>query len=306
MQNHAAARLLPTATVCFAALLGLSILGSACSVQSLGATSDDTDGIADDGRLRSSAVAQPAPPTSVQGDTTTDLDERHLYRAGSCLVGPTLEPETEVVACTQAHTLAVYAADDLDWVVYRGADAAAEHCDAAFTAITGVGVGLATIVERLVLAPTIESWQAGDRRITCYVAYPHPVSAPLAALDPLRGFGLVSRFGLRGGDCLVDFDVDAAAFELVDCLQPHDAEVFATVVVDDLEYPGPVPLDERMEDLCFGQPFEDFVGLAYDASALVAYGHRPTAETWGSGDRTVACILADDQVHTASFAGTGR
>lgn len=253
----------------------------------------------------------PAPVGTVPAGGVLSTDPGAVYAAGSCHIAPSADAQTIEVPCERPHTIEVYAVGSLPGdpgdpaAPFQGRTTAVELCDREFRAITGVGLGLATVLERSVLRPSEETWLAGERDVTCYVAYPEPVVGPLVGVDPVRSFGRVSIYGLRAGDCLVDFDGGATDYGLVDCAAPHDAEVFADLPIEGDAYPGEAELDRRADELCFGRPFEEFVGVAYEDSTILALRSRPTAESWALGDRTIRCILTDELVRTGSFAGSG-
>jgi hypothetical protein len=303
VQYHAAARSLPSFPLACTLLAGFVLLAAGCTVGSLGATSDIE--VDDPSSIRSAPAAPTSAPRPVEGV------DRSTLTAGTCVDGLSLNPPIVTVPCATPHRIEVYAVAELAGTYDDAATNAFERCDRAFTETTGYGPGLATVMERLVIRPTETDWAAGDRTVICHVLYPEPMSGRLSSIDPLRAFGLASRFGLVSGDCLVDFKPEAPVFELIDCAAPHEAEVLSTQRLDGPDYQGPdypglAELDRLVEDACFGPPFEAFVGVPYDRSTILAYGYRPTVETWAAGDRSIVCVLTDDLFHTGSFAGVGR
>ncbi len=235
-------------------------------------------------------------------------DPAVAYRPGSCHRSPAAGGAPDEVPCRQPHTIEVYAVATLAGAAgapFPGLDAAVALCDERFRADHGFGLGLATIVERSVLRPSEASWLAGERDVTCSVTYPAPTELTLAEIDPLRAFDRVSLYGLEAGDCLLDFEQTSTRFGLVDCAQPHDAEIFASTTLDDGPFPGEPEIDRIAGEACFGAPFTEFVGIAHESSTISSLASRPTAETWDHGHRTIACILTDSLVRTGSFAGTG-
>jgi hypothetical protein len=239
-------------------------------------------------------------------ELSTDPDA--VYVPGTCFRRGARGSEAVELPCDEPHTIEVYANRDLpggDGAPFLGLDAAVALCDDEFRAITGVGIGLATVFERSVLRPSEETWADGERDVTCYVVYPQPIVERLAELDPVRGLGRVSLYGLEVGDCIVDFDEVATWFVVVPCTEPHDAEVFVDHEFPDGPFPGDGEIDVTSDDLCYGATFEEYVGLPYADSTVYSLRSRPTADTWEQGDRTVNCILTDELVHTESFAGSG-
>ena len=43
------------------------------------------------------------------------------------------------------------------------------------------------------------------------------------------------------------------------------------------------------DEECLGDTFEQYVGIQYDESELLAFVLLPTAETWDAGDREFVC-----------------
>ena len=254
---------------------------------------------------------EPAPdPAPGSSDPTPELspDPDAEYPAGTCYEAVP-GAVARLVDCGQPHDIEVYASIDLpggSGAPYQGLDAAFEVCGAEFVQLVGIGLNLATVFERSVLRPSEETWADGERNVTCYVVYPEPVVVSLVELDPVRSFGRVSLFGLMEGDCLVDYDETASWFALTTCDEPHEAEVAVAERLPDGEFPGDQVIDQLAAELCFGQPFEDFVGRDYASSEIYAVPSLPTVETWSQGDRTINCILGDDRVHSQSFRGSGR
>ncbi len=262
------------------------------------------------------APIAPAPESS-DLDPELSPDPSVDYPAGTCYRPPSTGADAapidgavaEPVDCLQPHTIEVYASVDLPGgpgAPFQGLDAALEVCGAEFERLTGVALSLATVIDRSVLRPSEATWADGERTVTCYVVFPDSTTERLGDLDPLRSFGRVSLFGLDAGDCLATFDQTETWFELVDCGQPHEGEVFVAQRLADEAYPGDLVLTNTTDDLCFGQTFEDFVGRDYASSTIRSISSVPTAETWALGDRTVNCILVDGGVRSESLRGSGR
>lgn len=105
---------------------------------------------------------------------------------------------------------------------------------------------------------------------------------------------------LAPGDC---FNTDGSQVDevtVVDCEQPHFYETFLNYDMTqgaDETYPG----DEAVLDDADGQcrpAFEEYVGTPYDDSALFITVIRPSESTWGDGDRTVICVLNEEDADT--------
>lgn len=110
--------------------------------------------------------------------------------------------------------------------------------------------------------------------------------------------------GIRVGGAL-----DPAAVDQVPCEQPHDvevADVFDHPAVPGADFPGEAAVDGYATDQCL-QRFEDYVGAAYETSALDVTFVAPGEEGWDDGDRRIACVLyhVDFAPLTGSVRGTG-
>lgn len=106
--------------------------------------------------------------------------------------------------------------------------------------------------------------------------------------------GDLSVFDLETGDCVVlDDDLEAAneTLPVVPCDEPHQAEVYALVDVDDLDqYPGERELSNRAELECVGE-FSGYVGVDLADSELYFTYLIPSIRSWqDDGDRTVVCM----------------
>lgn len=125
---------------------------------------------------------------------------------------------------------------------------------------------------------------------------PAVLAASLAGgLIPSCGQGNV--FELSVGDCFdeaADFDGgEVSDVPIVDCEEPHDYEVFATEDWNEGDdYPGDAALVEWADGVCEGA-FESYVGSPYATSALYYTHLVPSAGSWTTGDREVACMLVE-------------
>lgn len=269
--------------------------------------SDEDDEMFDNSLAEEAAAEDEAAIDPAAAERQLSTDPNIAYAVGSCHIARTPGSTPSEVACTEPHTIEVYGSEKLPGAAgapFAGRERAVTLCNDLFLSTTGVAIDLATVFERSVLRPSEETWLAGERTVTCYVAYPAPTTEPLANIDPLRSFGKVSLYGLRRGDCLIDFDDSQSSFNLVDCSEPHDAEVFAELVLGVDAYPGDDEVAAAADELCFGQNFEDFVGTPHATSVIRSLRSKPSSETWALGDRTINCLLTDGLVRTDSFAGS--
>lgn len=101
---------------------------------------------------------------------------------------------------------------------------------------------------------------------------------------------------LAVGDCVDLSTATSGADDQIDtvlrvsCSRSHDAEVYASVVFDDGDYP--VDVRQRTQQRCRDE-FADFVGLTMRDSEIQVSAHFPTEESWGQGDRTGLCLAQD-------------
>ena len=120
----------------------------------------------------------------------------------------------------------------------------------------------------------------------------------LSAATVLAGcslFGGSDVFDLSVGDCIESTALDAAVdtVPVIECSEPHESEIYAAFQLDDGAFPGTESITAEAEGLCL-EAFEDFVGLAYEDSELLATTLTPTEDRWDRlKDREVLCIVID-------------
>ena len=120
-------------------------------------------------------------------------------------------------------------------------------------------------------------------------------------------------FSLAVGDCLNDLDAngEVSAVPKVECSEPHDSEVYLSVIMEDGEFPGAEAITTASEEGCLGA-FDSFVGAPYETSLVDYNYYQPTESTWAAGDREILCIVMEydangEPVKTVgSLAGTGK
>lgn len=108
-------------------------------------------------------------------------------------------------------------------------------------------------------------------------------------------------FNARGGSLSGEaYDVDK-----VPCSGRHQAEVFADFTLPGGRYPGDDAITKTAEDKCYALQY----AYAMDSWAVPAdvdlYYFTPTRESWGLGDREVACMFGNTD-EKASLTGTLR
>jgi Septum formation len=119
-------------------------------------------------------------------------------------------------------------------------------------------------------------------------------------------------FELAVGDCFDDGDFALGEVEeigdvpMVECAEPHDNEVYEVVTVEGDVFPGESAIQIGADEVCL-DAFDGFVGLDYESSALDFGWLVPTADSWDSGDRLVACFIyrMDLEKVTGTLGGSG-
>lgn len=104
----------------------------------------------------------------------------------------------------------------------------------------------------------------------------------------------IDIFSLKLGDCKMADDTTGEIMqaEVVPCDEPHDEEVFFESKMADGEYDEAAI--ETAGEVCYGQSFTDFVGVAWDDSTLDVWYLSPTEQTWNEmDDRLIQCIVTD-------------
>jgi hypothetical protein len=115
---------------------------------------------------------------------------------------------------------------------------------------------------------------------------------------------------LAVGDCITN-DPTGDTLELstetvVDCGDPHRGELFFAISGSGA-YPTGADRTELFQQ-CIGDPFEDYVGVAYQSSAIYATGVIPDESEWDEGDTTVWCVAheQDGSETTGSYRNSNR
>lgn len=113
-----------------------------------------------------------------------------------------------------------------------------------------------------------------------------------------------SVFDITVGDCVTQPEEESSEYqtlEIVPCTQPHEYEVFYEFDVTDIDEFDKTAIENQIAEQCYGQPFEDFIGTAYDQSTLGVQYLMPTQGSWDeNNDRLVSCMVyeADDTNET--------
>ena len=114
-------------------------------------------------------------------------------------------------------------------------------------------------------------------------------------IDPDR----VEVVDLEVGQCLDDPSLVSGEPAVLttsataDCADAHDAEVYAVLglsIGPQAPYPGNQNLRDRATEQC-REPFEEFVGIAWEQSVLEISVLWPTRRSWRAGDRGIVCSV---------------
>ena len=115
-------------------------------------------------------------------------------------------------------------------------------------------------------------------------------------------------FSITVGDCLNDdaAEGDVSTVPIVDCDEPHDTEIYASIIMDDGAYPGESDTVDFADQACYDE-FADFVGTSVEESAYAYATLYPTQDSWDNfGDREVLCriALADENGNVEKVTGS--
>ncbi len=119
------------------------------------------------------------------------------------------------------------------------------------------------------------------------------------------------------GECLngiqadTGTNIDASAIRTTPCTGPHRGEVVGVhaipATVGGATFPGLSTIETVALEQCTSL-FAGYVGIDYDSSRLEMIYLHPSNETWGRGDRQIACVATGPAGEdlTGSVAGTAR
>jgi len=148
----------------------------------------------------------------------------------------------------------------------------------------------------------------GDGEVTAdstpTVSAPVATPAPEPAESTPSENGEINSVDLSVGDCLAtrpgaDGSDLIENVTVVDCSQPHAAEVYAQFALPDGDFPGDDAVQASAQERCVPE-FEAFVGVSFDVSELDIEPIKPSARSWGQGDRDVVCLVIDPASPTVS------
>jgi len=174
--------------------------------------------------------------------------------------------------------------------------AAAVLCAGALTALTACG---GTIPGVAGAGPTAPAPAAPAP------AAPAGAAPTSSGAEPGTGDD-TSVFQLEVGQCVNSEtgEDQVSSVPIVECDQPHQAEIYALPQLPDGAFPGDEALTETAQDECGGQAFTDYVGVPYERSEFEITFLQPSAETWADGDREIACLITSTE--PGSVRGSNR
>lgn len=135
-----------------------------------------------------------------------------------------------------------------------------------------------------------------------------PAILTVAALGAISMAGCAVEAGeLEVGDCLKSPHVTGPRVQVVDCNEPHGAQVVGLYRPVGGPYPGAEILAAESEDAC-ETAFADFVGSDPLTSVLDLFPLLPTEAAWGRGETAVVCVAAtyNEQMVRSSFEDAHR
>lgn len=113
--------------------------------------------------------------------------------------------------------------------------------------------------------------------------------------EVIDGNDTTDVFTLQVGDCLND----ATASETVEtiptvpCAEPHDSEIYASIMIDGDTFPGSDAVTAEADAACL-EAFSGFAGVEYVDSKFFYSYYFPTESSWAEGDREILCTIYDE------------
>ena len=203
--------------------------------------------------------------TSIPRSTVIDIFD---VRDGDCLVATLPEIEEferiEIVPCTgkwDARAVSSFVVESNE--DFPGdslfSQNAIDRCDRRYSYL---------------LLPTRESWELGDRTVSCIQASYGMEATKLDQLDRM-----VNPMTLKDGECINEVpEYQFFVVELVNCLDDSEFRVLNTfVVIPDGPFPGDDYIDTQASSNCARE---------YD------FFYAPSAESWQLGNRRVTCLMS--------------
>lgn len=134
----------------------------------------------------------------------------------------------------------------------------------------------------------------------------------IALLAMLASACAGSVFSLSVGECFDNPGDSGVSGEITtvpmrDCSEPHDNEVYASIIMQNDDFPGEEAASQIAEQGCLDR-FEDFVGFDYQTSDFGFSSLTPTRESWAQDDREILCVISnyDGTQKTGTARNAGR
>ena len=124
--------------------------------------------------------------------------------------------------------------------------------------------------------------------------------------------GTMATMRVIEGMCIADPIGDDGPIQtvtVVECAEPHFAEVVATLAFNQPDWPGVHRVQADALSYCSRslEPGAGVVDRDLDSLGLRWVSWVPTAATWSSGDRSAACVVSSETPMTGSFfSGTAE
>jgi hypothetical protein len=103
----------------------------------------------------------------------------------------------------------------------------------------------------------------------------------------------------RPGDCIKEIPKTAQNVRIVDCDEPHGAEVIAVFMLPEGEFPGEAAVEEH-KSRCEPE-LANYAPSAVDDPSVDVLKRFPDEASWGIGDRSVTCIAAFETPRTGAL-----
>ena len=106
----------------------------------------------------------------------------------------------------------------------------------------------------------------------------------------LLGIQTADDLAFTAGECIVaaNSDPETGMPEIVECSDAHDGEIYHTEDLTSDDFPADAAT--LANDICADQ-YEGFVGASLEETEYVFSFYAPSVDTWGIGDRQVACVI---------------
>lgn len=211
------------------------------------------------------------------------------------------EGPLKTVDCADLHegeVVAVLTMPDGDFPGQDTIDEYKRKCQSALATYSPAAIDDQS-VGMYVRQPRRNVWADGYRDMTCVATLDPPQTGSIKGKTAPGGRSAASYF--KAGDCLAEMPGSGPDSTLVDCDEPHAAEVFAVLMLPDGDFPGRGTI-EQYKDKC-KQELAAYAPTAPDDPSVVVLKRSPDEKSWDIGDRSVTCIAALNPPRTGSLKG---